>query len=281
MAKKFTEVFPGLKLDTSCKDLFEQGEVEKITATKRRDFLRVYIQCDRLIQKDMILAVEGEIQKQLFPGTGMTVKFYEKYHLSSQYNPQKLMEVYRDSILLELKNFSHVEYTMFRSAELSYPEEERIRLTMVDTVLYRSKEEELIRILEKIFNERCGFAVSFEAEYIEQKKKENEADNLRIAGEVAEIVRRASLGEHVAQAEGTEGIAGNASGETKGVQSAASGAVAQADAAQEKAGGSQNAVEAAPNSFSKGKGKGFSKRDNYKQAVKRSDNPDVIYGRDF
>lgn len=281
MAKKFTEVFPGLKLDTSCKDLFEQVEVEKITATKRRDFLRVYIQCDRLIQKDMILAVEGEIQKQLFPGTGMTVKFYEKYHLSSQYNPQKLMEVYRDSILLELKNFSHVEYTMFRSAELFYPEEERIRLTMVDTVLYRSKEEELIRILEKIFNERCGFAVSFEAEYIEQKKKENEADNLRIAGEVAEIVRRASLGEHVAQAEGTEGIAGNASRETKGVQSAALGAVAQADAAQEKAGGSQNAVEAAPNSFSKGKGKGFSKRDNYKQAVKRSDNPDVIYGRDF
>ncbi len=43
MGKKFFEVFPSLKLDTGLRDLFEQVTVEKVSSTKRKDFLRVYI----------------------------------------------------------------------------------------------------------------------------------------------------------------------------------------------------------------------------------------------
>ena len=43
MEKKFFEAFPNLKLEGVHKDFFEQVAVEKITATKRKDLLRIYI----------------------------------------------------------------------------------------------------------------------------------------------------------------------------------------------------------------------------------------------
>ena len=40
MGKKFFDVFPTLKLDTGLKDLYEQVTVEKVSSTKRKDFMR-------------------------------------------------------------------------------------------------------------------------------------------------------------------------------------------------------------------------------------------------
>lgn len=59
MGKKFFDVFPTLKLDTGLKDLYGQVTVEKVSSTKRKDFLRVYISSDRLIQKEDVFRVEG------------------------------------------------------------------------------------------------------------------------------------------------------------------------------------------------------------------------------
>ena len=87
MAKAFFDVFPGLKLDGKLKSLFEQTQIERVTATKQKDFVRIYLSSERLIQKDDIFTVEGEIKKQLFAGCNITIKIYEKYRLSSQYNP--------------------------------------------------------------------------------------------------------------------------------------------------------------------------------------------------
>ena len=51
MSKPFFEVFPSLQLNTDIRDLMGQTEVERVSATKRRDFLRVYLKSTRLIQK--------------------------------------------------------------------------------------------------------------------------------------------------------------------------------------------------------------------------------------
>lgn len=89
MAKAFFEVFPGLKLDSKLKSLLEQTRIERVTATKQKDFVRVYLTSERLIQKDTIFTVEKEIKKQLFSGCNITIKIYEKYCLSSQYKDRK------------------------------------------------------------------------------------------------------------------------------------------------------------------------------------------------
>ena len=58
MGKPFFEVFPSLSLDKRIHDIMEQTSVEKVSATKSRDFLRVYLHSTRLIQKDVIWTVE-------------------------------------------------------------------------------------------------------------------------------------------------------------------------------------------------------------------------------
>ena len=61
MSKPFFEVFPNLQLHTDIHDLMGQTEVERVSATKRRDCLRVYLKSNRLIQKADIWTAEREI----------------------------------------------------------------------------------------------------------------------------------------------------------------------------------------------------------------------------
>ena len=266
--KKFFEVFPALQLDDKLQNLFEQVEIERISATKRKDFLRIYISSDRLIHKQDILRAEDTIKNQLFPSFRMTVKIYEKYHLSSQYNPEKFMHIYKDSILLELKERSPIEYNIFKNADITYPSESKILLTIEDSVPARSKSEELIRILDKIYNERFEFQVDICVDYKEGKKgKYKEDDDLKIARQVADITARAN-----GSGEGESAAAFREESSKK----SAEGAVPPE---MPKSGGALKQNEpGARGGFRSGRS---NDKGDFKRSVKRSDNPDVLYGRDF
>lgn len=82
MEKRFFEAFPNLKLEGVLHDLCEQTVVEKITATRRKDLLRIYIRSARLIEKEHIYRVEHEIKKQFFAQDTITIKIYERFVLS-------------------------------------------------------------------------------------------------------------------------------------------------------------------------------------------------------
>ena len=62
------------------------------------------------INRNFIYDLEKGIREQLFPGKKLTIKIVEKYRLSGQYTPQKLFRVYKDSLLMELKHYSIIEY---------------------------------------------------------------------------------------------------------------------------------------------------------------------------
>jgi len=278
MGKQFFEVFPKLKLDQKNQDLFEQTEIEKVTTTKSRELIRVTFLSRHLIQKENVLKVENEIKKQFFQDYTVRVKLYERFQLSGQYTPEKLMELYRDSILLELKNYSPVEYNIFKGADISYPDEREIHLTIDDTVPARSRKDELIRILQKILNERCGFAVHITAAYKAKKTgKYKEEDELQIARQVAEITARVygskdglSKGDMqpVMTGTGTEGKPGDVE--------------VKAGTPEAKVSGSPSESTPKKQEFKKGEfKKGDFKKGDFNRSVKRSDNPDVIYGRDF
>ncbi len=252
MGKLFFDVFPTLKLDTGLKDLFEQVTVDKVSSTKRKDFLRVYISSDRLIQKEDVFKIEEAIKKQFFPNIAMIIKIYERFHLSAQYTPEKLTDAYRDSILLELRAYSPVEYHLFKKADLEFCEEGTLLLTLEDTVVGRTKEEELVRILEKIYQERCGLPVDIQVDYKESEEgKHREEDENKIALHVAAVSARAGLGESSAAR-----IPGQ-SGETQAKKEKA-----------EKEKTQKGKTEQADRHASK-------------RPIRRSNNPDVIYGRDF
>ncbi len=273
MAKAFFEVFPTLKLDSSIHDIMEQTDVEKISATKRKDFLRVYLHSTRLILKEDIWEVEGQIKRQLFPKANITIKIYEHFELSSQYNPEKLMDIYGDSILAELREYSHIEYNAFKSANVTFPETTKMVMTVDDTVLNRSKEEELIHVMEKILVERCGFNVAIQVQYREAEEgRFAEDEALKIQMKVAEIYDR------VKGSDGENGADG---------ESMPQGAPASPNAAPgEKKPEPVRHTEGAGGADRGNKG-GFSGKREFRRGgdsfrgVKRSDNPDVLYGRDF
>ena len=305
MSKAFFDVFPTLKLDTGLHDLFENVAVEKVTSTKRKDFLRVYIASEHLISKEDVFRVEREIGKQFFPNMPIVVKFYEHFSLSAQYDPEKLMDAYGESILLELKENSPIEYNMFKRADIAFAGDKML-LTLEDTVFGREKAQELSRILEKIYNERCGILVQVEIAYKEKKADKNrEEEDRRLALEVAQISARAGFpvqmkgaalfdGKAANTADGAQtggdsdgtaylgeaGKSGSAAqpgeaGTLRKVGTAQCGKLAAAEASGRVLAGSQGGA------FPSRRAAGGREKSDFKRSLKRSDNPDVIYGRDF
>ncbi len=293
MAKQFFDVFPTLKLDKKMQNLFEQVLVEKVSATKGRDFIRVTVTCEHLIPKETVFRVEKEIKKQFFATHNVTVKLYERFRLSEQYTPRKLMDLYKESILLELRDHSPIEYSIFKGAVIDFPKEDELKLTIEDTVLARSKAAELSRILEKIFNERCGFSIACQMEYEEKEEgRLREEDDEKIARQIAQIAARAK------GAGGGEGAYGQGSGETVlgvGVPGAVERNSGNAPQKDKKALSAPDLGKGQPDRTGQGsvtpfpgEKKGLRKGDfgkggkgDFRRAVRRSDNPDVLYGRDF
>ncbi len=272
MSKAFFDVFPTLKLDTGLHDLFEGVAVEKVTSTKRKDFLRVYIAADHLISKEDVFRVEREIGRQFFPNMPIVVKFYEHFTLSAQYDPKKLMDAYGESILLELKEASPVEYNMFKRADILFVGD-RMQLTLEDTVFGREKAQELSRILEKIYNERCQIPIQVEISYKEKKAgKGHEEDEHRLALEVAQISARAGF---PVQMKGAALSAGRAENMADREQAA------EVDTPEHPAQQPAAKSPAATPAFAPKKPAGGKEKSDFKRPLKRSDNPDVIYGRDF
>ncbi len=153
--------------------LMGQTKVERVAATKSRDSLRIYIASDRLILKPTLWEVEKQIKKQLFPRNDMVVRIIEKFHLSRQFNAEKLWGVYKDSFLKEAKAYSVVIYDLFKKADFVFTDEEHMSVIIEDSVFGKGYAAELLSILRKVFNERCNLDVIVDVDFKEAKIKRN------------------------------------------------------------------------------------------------------------
>ena len=287
--KLFEDVFPTLRLKGEMKALFEKVQVERISAPKDRSILRIYLGSEHLIEKDKIWALEREIKNQLFPRAVTIVKIYERFHLSSLYTPEKLMEAYHKSIMQELRELSPMEYSLFKNAQISYPDGQTVKVVLEESVLAREKEGELVRILEKIFQERCGLKAQIEADYREKKERKHKAEQeQKIENQVAEIVamtRKGAdedgfAGEEIPGAPMPTGSAGD------GIVSASGKGGAAGEGGAAENGGSKGRIQGTPSFGGAGRsrGQGGAGRRQDRDAarpLKRSENPDVVFGRDF
>ena len=283
MAKLFFEVFPTLKITGEMSALLKETEITKVASNSAQNALRIYLESTRLIPKPEIYHIEQEIRQQLFPHKEIAVKIIEKFNLSSQYTPEKLMAVYRESILEEIRNYSVLLYNLMRCSKMEFDREDHMILTLEDTIVATERSNELIDILEKIICERCGLKLMIEPQY--EKPAENDylksADS-QIETEVAHIVARTAA----ARTQNADGMEQPAANEANAQPDARASEKEKTPAAPEKkqttgTEGAGVAPAAGKNNFSGGKdfkGKSsFQRRD----FVKKSDNPDVIYGRDF
>ena len=193
--KDFLDVFPQLKVDPELESLLGEVKVMKVSINPQKDCLRVYVLSRQWIHKKHIYHLEETIKEQFFANAPLRVKIIEKFQLSSQYTPENFLDVYRQSILLELKQYSALEYNMFYTAEITFSDPETMELVMTDSVVARDREYELVRVLEKIFCERCGFNLKVHPAYrkpVESKGRKN--SELRILEEARQILLHSKVG---------------------------------------------------------------------------------------
>ncbi len=259
MGKLFFDVFPTLKVNKEYENLFREVEVMKVTTTSLRDFIRVHICSTHLIAKRSVCKMEEMIREQLFGHTQIQVEVVETYQLSELYTPENLLREYRDSILYELQRQSMLEYNMFQNAVCTFEDTQTLCIEMTDSIVAEGKKDAIVGTIDRIFNERCQVPTKIKVLYREpQESKNKKHGEIRIQQEVDAILEQnASLHEEkIAQKkEKTEGV--------KKKESVPK---------QEKA-----PAESKKKEFPK---REFQKKEFYR-SPKRSDNPDVLYGRDF
>lgn len=262
MGKIFFEVFPTLQLNHDLAELLAEVEVTKITTNKTKSSLRIYIDSRRLIHKQNIYNMERNIAQQLFRGIQTEVKVIETYHLSEQYTPKKLFDIYKDSILTELNAYNRIEYNLFRKAECEFLEHDILMLHLEDSMIAREKADDLKRVLEKIFIERCGFPLEIRLEFIEKKENKQGQEEQKIQMEVARIVQNSqvSKGEDFPTQEKKREIKSSAAIE------------------EQKSSPIKKEINKKSQETFKNSGEYPKKSRNF---YKKADNPDVLFGRDF
>ena len=273
--KAFFYVFPTLKVEDDIQILFADVEVKKITTNSRRDFLHVHIYSRHLIQKKQIWQMERRIKDQLFGKVAVDVRIEEEYALSGQYTPESLINEYRESIILELKESSILAANMFAQAQIRFDEGNVVCLELLDTIVSEGRKEEILAHLKHIFEHRFHIQADIRVTYREPVGSGNrEYDEQRVQQEINAIFERrarqkgeplsAGNSKEDASEHADKGKAGDKSSGRKGEEKKSSGNLS-------------SGVTYGKRSGRKGD---FKKKDFYRP-VKQGDDPNLIYGRSF
>lgn len=269
MNKHFFEAFPTLQLNKSLTSQFENVEISRITVNRDGDLMRVYLDSSSLIEYKALRTTESEIEKQivkkLYGKDACKVKLIEHYHLSKGYDTKTIINFYEENMMSELKAYDHVLYQILCHAVYEYPGDNLIRIVLEDTLIARSRANDILDFLDKILNERCGIATDIKMSYrdvADSKAKEN-ADR-RIEEEIRRITKEASNSNNTSSINNTVSTHSTSSINSINNTNSINGT-----------NGSGNSIKSQTSEIK------FSKKNNSSKFDYTNDNPDVIYGRDF
>uniref|UniRef100_UPI002ED57A2E PolC-type DNA polymerase III n=1 Tax=Coprococcus catus TaxID=116085 RepID=UPI002ED57A2E len=187
--KKFLNILPDLKLSHEMTELFETVECEKVAASRDHSRIKIYIHSDRLIAHKAIRETERAIRNQMFKDQ-VDVCLVEKYHLSRQYTPARLLEAYTGSLIDELEEEGELSANLFRKAEKTFLEPFVLELKVEENCIAQVKMEKLKHKLEHIFSERFDMPLGIVLGWLPKKKSKYAvyADSA-MKEEIAQIVQ--------------------------------------------------------------------------------------------
>ncbi|MCR4754979.1 MAG: PolC-type DNA polymerase III [Lachnospiraceae bacterium] len=270
----FFEVFPTIKVNKDLELLFAKTIVKKVTTSSEGDRLCVCILSDHLIDYTAVKKMSEIIKHTLFADRNMAVNILQRYELPDNYDLPAVMSVYRDSILEEIKDKDHLIAIAFKNAEISFRDGKIMHLVIPDTRTNRSSEDKLISMLEKILTERCGVDCIIEIEYKEDDKisKHKAADEAKLARKIAQIAAQAHIATVYSDNADTEEevVTSESESEEEPIEEAA--VTASAVTTSDKASSDKKSYD---------KDSSSDKHDYKRRALKRSDYPGLIYGKEF
>ncbi|MDD7547716.1 MAG: exonuclease domain-containing protein, partial [Lachnospiraceae bacterium] len=240
-----------MKLNKELSVLFDTVIVSKVTLNNQGDLLKVCLYSDHIIPYAAIKKATAAIKDSLFKNKNISVKLLQKYSLTGNYNLRVLMDVYKDSLQAELDDRDHRLSAAFRKADFIFSNDSTMNIVLPDTTGNHLKEKELIELLEKIFTERCGVDAILSVSYKPKETVEKNADEAMISRRIAAIAANAGI----LTAYSSETV------ENVGADVGAEATVAPAGAVSTE--GTVKKID----------------REN-RRALVRSDNPNVIFGRE-
>ena len=275
---KFFEVFSTLKVPEEIGVYLTDTEVTRVSKTSTNSLARVYLSSERLISKQVIYKAEDALKKQIFRMKNMDVRIIDRYRLSKQYTPIKIMEIYYDSILFELEKYWTLEYNLLKNSQWEFDGEHCLVLTLEDGFLSRTYADTLADYFKKIFLNRFGFEIDVIYKYAKKEGSHYELENehklnLRVA-QIEKNMRAAqAAGDGVNEDSSKTAFSRGTSTSSKSENAASSGTKSNDGVVQENSRQSSFGDKNRTQFGQKG-----SQNEYYK---KKPSNPDVLYGRDF
>ena len=198
------------------------------------------------------------------------------------------MQEYESSILSEIRDYNIFLYSILRQAECTFTADDEMTLTIEKNVIAEERLEELLQILEKIFCERCGMHFKVQTVFKEPvESKSHKNSELRIQQEVDAILQMPCLVIRKSlricrkktdrwrlqkRKERQKRRKKRKQNQKRKTTERARKKVEKQAADMPKSRGNFQGKGGFRSGFSRGDGP---------RSVRRSDNPDVLYGRDF
>jgi len=258
MGMLFFEVFDQMSnLPNDLEGLFKEVSIERVAVSKSKAEVRIYMQSNRLINRKEIKKMEYQLYHQLFSSTPNAVVLCEKYILSAQYTPEKLYDIYRDSILEEFRDRSILEYNVFELADIQF-QENTVIFNCEENFLIQKLSANIAKYLTDLFKERFDFDIHVRFEYYkrdlnsDKNQEQARADDLTAEVYAKELRANQESGGEIATAKDVRG--------------------------EVKATKSKNTLDTSKSANDKGKNTYEKGKYNYKKTI---NDPDTIYGKGF
>lgn len=129
-------------------------DIVRITTNSEHTKMRIYIESSRLIEKSAIFKIREELAKGLRIGKRISIEIVEKYKLSKQYTPENLFDIYKDSIILELNEYSPIIATMLKKAPTRFDDSRRLVIDLESSIVSEAVMRILKDTIEHIFHDR-------------------------------------------------------------------------------------------------------------------------------
>ena len=195
MDRTFRDVFMSLDLPEELMNVTEDVYIIKMAGPKSGERLKIYIKSNHIITKKQLDELIKLIKKQVLKNKDVEVKFVERYNLSSTYTVKNVLSEYKDSLIGEFKENNEIIYHLIKNANME-ASDDKLTIELPDSVIARSSESEIKRVIEMIFTERLGIPAEVEITYKAQDEKKsiyNSYLDRVVEDRISEITKRVAL----------------------------------------------------------------------------------------
>ncbi|MFV0364163.1 MAG: PolC-type DNA polymerase III [Suipraeoptans sp.] len=189
MSKSFFEVFPSIKLNNETTQMFIEASVTKVVTNHTRDKIRVYLECNHIIKKQIISNVENEIRHQLFNNANVDIEIVERYKLSSLYTPTYLLEEYLDSMIYELGLSSVIERNILLNSKITFENENIMCIQLENSIVAKDRQGIIESYIQRVFTERFNVSIEVRVVFREPKSSHIDEYEVKIQNEIDSILK--------------------------------------------------------------------------------------------